>query len=86
MAEVVYILGAVLSAVCATLLFRAYLRSGHRLLLWSALCFIGLSLNNAVLFIDLVVFPHGPDLALPRLITALGGLSLLLYGLLWEAE
>ena len=86
MAEVVYVVGSLLSALCAALLFRAYLRSGHRLLLWSALCFIGLAFNNALLFLDLVIFAGGPDLGLPRLIAGIGGLSLLLYGLLWEAE
>ena len=86
MAEMVYVLGTILSALCAALLLRGYVRSRHRLLLWSGLCFVGLALNNAVLVLDLVVFAHGPDLAIPRLVTAVGGLSLLLYGLLWEAE
>jgi hypothetical protein len=85
MAEIVYIMGAALSALCAALLIRGYARSGYRLLLWSGLCFVGLALNNVTLFLDLVVFADGPDLSLPRLLSAVGGLSLLLYGLLWEA-
>lgn len=86
MAEAVYILCAALSGLCAALLLRGWARSRHRLLLWSGLCFVGLALNNAVLFIDLVIFPEGPDLAVPRLAVAVVGLALLLYGLLWEAE
>lgn len=34
------------------LLFRAYAANGMRLLLWSALCFVGLSVNNVLLFFD----------------------------------
>ena len=54
-------------------------------LLWSALCFVGLSLNNALLVLDLLVFPD-IDLRLPRLLAALAGLLFLLYGFIWEAE
>ena len=86
MAEVVYILGALLSSICAALLLRAYFGGRHRLLLWSGLCFVCLALNNALLFVDMVIFHDGPDLAVARLITAAGGMGLLLYGLLWEAE
>lgn len=41
---------------CTVLLFRGYARSGLRLLLWSALCFVFLTLNNLLLFFDLQVF------------------------------
>ena len=41
------------------LLFRGYARSGLRLLLWSALCFVCLTLNNVLLFVDLPVFLAG---------------------------
>ena len=46
MAGAVYILCAVLSLACALLLARAYRRSRNRLLLWSALCFFGLMIEN----------------------------------------
>jgi len=71
---------------CTVLLFRGYARSGLRLLLWSALCFVFLSLNNVLLFFDLVVFPTEIDLRAFRLLSALGGLLVLLYGFIWEAE
>jgi hypothetical protein len=51
--------------------------------MWSALCFVGLALNNILMFVDLVVIPD-IDLALVRSGTALLSLLLLLIGLLWE--
>ena len=71
---------------CTVLLFRGYARSGLRLLLWSALCFVFLSLNNLLLFFDLVVFPTEVDLRPYRLVAALVGVFFLLYGFVWEAE
>jgi hypothetical protein len=70
---------------CTVLLFREYLRTRARLLLWSTLCFVGLSVNNALLFTDLVLFPTG-DLRLLRAAAALAGMACLLYGFIWEAE
>jgi hypothetical protein len=67
------------------LLFRAYSRSGVRLLLWSALCFVGLSAANVLLFLDLAVYPD-VDLRVWRLAASLAGLLFLLYGFIWEAE
>ena len=72
--------------VCTVLLYRGYLRSGARLLFWSALCFIGLSLSNVLLFFDLVLFPTEIDLRIYRVGTALIGLCFLLYGFISESE
>jgi hypothetical protein len=85
MAETVYVLCAATSAACALLLLRAHRRTGTRLLLWSALCFIGLAVNNAILVVDLVLVPD-VDLSTWRLVPAVVGLALLLYGLIWESE
>ena len=82
---VLYSLAALTSLACMLLLFRAYARTGLRLLFWSALCFVGLSVNNLLLFLDLIVFPDF-DLRLWRLVAALAGLFALLYGFIWEAE
>ncbi len=79
----VYILSAVISLICAILLLRAYMANQVRLLFWSGLCFIGLSLNNALLLVDTQVFP-AVDLALLRVVPAFLGLLALLYGLIWE--
>jgi hypothetical protein len=85
MAESVYILCALTSALCAILLYRGYRQSSARLLLWSALCFIGLALNNVMLYVDMVVMIH-TDLSVVRLLPAVVGMLLLLFGLIWENE
>ena len=54
-----------------------------RLLLWSGICFIALSLENALLFVDIVVFPE-VDLQAWRNGVALIGLLCLLFGLIWD--
>ena len=84
MAEAVYFLCALTSAGCAALLLRAYARRRTRLLLWCALCFIGLTLNNVLLFTDLVLVPD-VDLSLLRQVSALASVLVLLYGLVWDA-
>ena len=53
--------------------------------MWSAICFAGLTINNIVLFLDLVVFPS-IDLRLARVIPALVGMLFLLYGFIWDIE
>ena len=67
------------------LLARGYRASRARLLLWSALCFSGLALNNILLFIDMGLVP-GVDLSTWRTIPAVIGVAVLIYGLVWEAE
>ena len=83
---ILYLLALLTSVACMVFLFRAYAMSGMRLLLWSALCFVGLSVNNVLLFIDLVVLPTEVDLRPYRLLSALAGLLFLLYAFIWEAE
>lgn len=78
-------LAALTSLACTVLLLRAYAASGLRLLLWSGLCFVFLTLNNLLLFLDLVVFPD-LDFRPYRIVTALVGVLFLLYGFIWEAE
>ncbi|WIG94749.1 DUF5985 family protein [Myxococcus sp. SDU36] len=86
MAEAVYLLCALTSVACAVLLLRAYKRTGMRLLLWSGLCFVGLVVSNALLFVDLVLLPTTIDLFMPRTIATLSSASVLLYGLIWDAS
>ena len=86
MPEAVYLLCAATSIACAILLLRGYLRQRTRLLLWSSLCFVLLALNNALLFIDLIIVPTALDLSLWRSVTALSGVSVLLFGLIWESR
>ena len=86
MAEVVYVLCALTSAVCAALLTRAWLATHVRLLLWSALCFVLLTLNNVLLVVDLVFLDDTTDLSELRTATGLAGLLVLLYGLVYDRE
>ena len=79
------LLAALTSLACMVFLLRGYAASGVRLLLWSGLCFVFLSLNNVLLFFDLVVFPE-IDFRPYRLATALVAVLFLLYGFIWEAE
>ena len=83
MAELVYLLCASTSLACVALLLRSYRRRGTQLLLWSTLCFVGLAVNNILLFVDLVVI-RNLDLSLARSGTALAAVLLLLIGLLCE--
>jgi Family of unknown function (DUF5985) len=85
MATAVYVLCILTSLGCAVLLVRGWRTSRVRLLLWSALCFIGLALNNILLFVDVRVFPE-TDLSVVRSLPALAGILLLLYGLIWETR
>lgn len=86
MAEFVYVLGALTCLLCAVLLLRGYARGRRRLLLWSGLCFAGLTISNSLLFIDLVLLPVTVNLYLLRLATAAAAMLLLVYGLIWEGE
>ncbi|CAN5916002.1 hypothetical protein BH11MYX3_BH11MYX3_11730 [soil metagenome] len=83
MAETVYLLCAVASAFCAMLLGTSYRRNPSRLLMWSTLCFVGLTINNILLFVDLVLVAN-IDLSIVRVVTALAAVLPLLIGLLLE--
>ncbi|MFZ2492310.1 MAG: DUF5985 family protein [Thermoanaerobaculia bacterium] len=85
MANAIYILCSLTSAICAWLLLRGYSQSRARLLFWSGLCFVGLCLNNVLLVVDIRVGP-ALDLSTIRTLPALAGVALLLYGLIWEAR
>jgi len=86
MALVIYALCALTSMLCAWLLLRGYRRNGYRLLLWSGICFAGMTINNLLLILDRVVFPTSINLVTWRLVAALVALLPLLYGLIWEEE
>jgi hypothetical protein len=49
---VLYALAVVTSLACTVLLFRSYRANRLRLLLWSGLCFVGLTVSNTLLFFD----------------------------------
>jgi cytochrome c biogenesis protein CcdA len=85
MASFVYALGFIVTFICALLLWRAYIRVRSRLLFWSGLCFVGLTLSNALLVIDLVFVPE-VNLYIWRLLTAAVAMLVLMFGLVWESD
>jgi hypothetical protein len=73
------------SLLCAVMLFRGYARSRVRLLFWSGLCFVGLMLDNIILYADHKMFPD-VSLVIWRKIPGLLAIVLLLFGLVWESK
>jgi Family of unknown function (DUF5985) len=63
---------------------NSFVRTRSRLLLWSALCFVGMAVQNVFLVIDKAT--PAIDLSLGRTLPAVLGLALLLYGLVWETR
>jgi hypothetical protein len=85
MAPALYIVTCMTMLLCAILLLRAYFKVRSKLLLWSGLCFVGLTLSNLLVIADLVLFPK-VDLFSYRLVSAAISMALLLYGLIWESQ
>lgn len=81
----VYSLCLLTSCVCAVLLLRAYSRDRSRLLLWTALSFILLAVNNLLLVADMIFLPS-IDLWLWRQFAAAAALIVLIYGFVMEVE
>ena len=86
MAALVYLLGTLVTLLCAVLLLRAYAQARTPLLLWSGACFSLLTVANGLLFVDLVLLGPEASLYVWRLGTAAGAMLLLLYGLVFESE
>jgi uncharacterized protein DUF5985 len=85
MAAAIYLLCALAAGLCAILQLVAYRRGGYRLLLWSGLCFVGLTVNNLLLVADKILFP-AVNLGTWRTVAALLAMLILLYGLIFESE
>lgn len=83
MAYFVYGLCSITSLGCASLLMRAYFYNKTRLLFWSSLCFGCIAINNILLFVDFSLGP-GYDLSLIRSGAAVIGMTLMMYGLIWD--
>jgi hypothetical protein len=84
-AAIIYLLCAFTAGLCSWLLLQAYRRGRYRLLLWSGLCFLGLTVNNSLLVLDKIAFP-AVDLSVLRTSVALMSMMILLYGLIWDTE
>ena len=80
-AKIVYLLCALTSLACMTLLLRHYARTRLPLLFWSGLGFLLFALANVILFVDFVLVPRH-DLGVWRNGATLAGVVLLLYGLI----
>jgi len=85
MAETVYVLCTVTALLCTALLARGYARSRSRLLFWSALCFGGLTVNNALVFVDLIMVPE-VSLFTIRNATGVASVALLLIGVIYDGR
>jgi hypothetical protein len=81
----IYTLCAVTSLLSAWLLLRGYRRNGRPLLFWSGLCFVLLSVSNALNVVDRIT-PPDVNLIPARLGTALAAVLLILFALIWERE
>jgi hypothetical protein len=81
----VYLLCFLTSSLCASLLGRSWWHSRARILLWSAICFTLLAANNLVVIFDMVLYPD-IDFRLWRNLFALAGISVLLYGFVWDQQ
>ena len=85
MSSALYIVTCVTTLLCAVLLLRAWVRVRRRLLLWSGLCFVGLTVANLLVVLDLIVLPD-VDLYTFRLGARAVSMLLLMYGLIWESQ
>ncbi len=82
---VIYSLCLATSAACAVLLIRSYTRSRQPLLLWSAIAFTLLALNNLAVVLDMVILTE-IDFSLIRQCTSLAAVLVLIYGFIWEVD
>lgn len=82
----VYMFCFITCAICAALLVRSWFKTRTRLLLWVAISFSFLAVNNFFLFADTTLTPAELDLSPFRAASAVIGVSILIFGLIWEAE
>jgi hypothetical protein len=81
----VYVLCVLTSFAAMLLLLRSYMQNRTRLLLWSALCFVALAVNNLLLLVDILLLPTVNLLPL-RQFSSMLAVGILLYGFIWEVD
>ena len=86
MDKVVYSLCVGTSLLVTLMLFRAYFATHTRLLFWSGLCFCLLTVSNALLYLDFIVYTEGPDLSMMRNAATLSAQAVLIYGLIFRTS
>jgi hypothetical protein len=82
MGALIYLLCALTALIAFVLLLRGWRATGAPMLLWSSLCFAGLTASNFLLVADKLFLPDVNLLTL-RLVVSLGAMLCLLYGLIW---
>lgn len=81
----VYMFCFITCAICAGLLVRSWFKTRTRLILWIAISFVLLAVNNFFLFAD-TTLALDVDLSPFRVISGVVAVSILIFGLIWEAE
>jgi hypothetical protein len=81
----IYLLCFATSTVCAFLLVRSYRASRVRLLLWVAICFVLLAINNLFVVFDVLFLP-AIDLVPFRQMASFSAVAVLLFGFVWDAD
>ncbi|MEX2176697.1 MAG: DUF5985 family protein [Pirellulaceae bacterium] len=84
MPEATYIICTITSLASAIMLWRSTQAPRNRLLIWGAVFFFGMALNNVLLFVDKVLLPNQAWSSVPPNIVMLASVSALIYGLIWE--
>ena len=82
-ADAIYVLCAATSLIAAALLWRHYRMRRSRLLLWSSLAFVGLAVNNVLVYVDLGLLPD-VDLSAARSAAGAAAMLMLAYALATE--
>ena len=82
-ADAIYLLCAATSLIAAVLLLRQYTSRRTALLLWSCVGFLGLAVNNVLVYVDFGLLPD-VDLSLVRSLAGAIAMVALVYGLIKE--
>ena len=85
MAGLIYVLCAATAVVCSALLWRGFRRNGSQLLFWSCLCFLGLTAESVLLYVDRIIY-RNVDLSMSRYLVGFVSLLSLVYALIRESK
>lgn len=85
MEGIIYLLCAATALTCSLLMLRGHRHRHVRLLLWGSFCFVALTTENFILFVDRVLIPDS-DLSALHIGAAMIGVGMLVYGLIWEVK
>jgi hypothetical protein len=83
--RLINIVGLLTALTCSILLYRGYRRTKASLLGWGAICFLALSIESMILFVDRFVILDVELIAF-RHATAIFGVACLAFGLIWDSR